>query len=484
MRKTQQTIGGMGSAVSGANAADPVTSTIVLNQSASSALTTPSSAASSTSSSSASSASSASSTSSPSPSMFQSGDGARKSTTIAAPDSSQFTTKSMSIVGPSRNNVYLSNVITANANTQQTVQHRFGLQHGSQGPAPNVTVNPNGNFNMNTSAILKPGFAHSFRQFGLGASSSVMNASHQPTPPSAITSSKLAAQLQTINQIASNQKQASAKVPTNPSHLGAYGHSSIQSAQVQKQMQKTQQQQRFNVDAIVDRSSHHQSQRQATDLATEISDPSGNAHGVRASGQTSEADLPQSEPFQHIETQSKSADTPSNPFQQFRSTHRDAAHQRNDTGTHHEHAPSDAAVSDANSTDKTSTDDATVYGVLRKSTPPYEKVHHLNQYHHHNATTTTNTTTTNLQCLTPSSLNTSTTNINSSAALKIMVRDVPKFAKTNQKPNQKKSNRIPICLIFVRITRIFRISICSSLFNEFNAGSNRRHFVSFVLFLT
>lgn len=103
-----------------------------------------------------------------------------------------------------KTNVFVPNVISNNA--QFPVSHQFGLHHNtnSSGPAPNVTVNPNGNFNTNSNAVLRSGFPHGFRPFNIqqtGVNFNLIN--HSKT--STINSPILAAQLQTINQIASNQ---------------------------------------------------------------------------------------------------------------------------------------------------------------------------------------------------------------------------------------------------------------------------------------
>lgn len=453
LRKIQQSISGMKSSSIG----DTSTSTIVLNQSASS--------------------SSSSISSSSSASLFQPGGGIRKSSIVATPDSSQFTSKSLSIVGPQRSNIYLSNVIAANASTQQTVQHRFGLQHGSQGPAPNVTVNPNGNFNMNTNAILKPAFAHSLRQFGMGTSSTALNSTNQQTPSTTITSSKLAAQLQTINQIASSQKQASAKVPTNPTHLSSYAHN-MQSAHVQKQLQKAQHQQRFSSDAErLARVATMQAKAEPSELlmksSTSTEDQIDGTSTVAALA-TNRNSQPQPRSLQIADAQSTSSE---HRFYKTGETDFDDDIEDLDTISDQlantEESTSECVVPDVNlvekhpgsiDSDHVSDDEpsesanrriaprnyfadaaaaasvkatnATIPAAISTGPPSTNHQHHSNhisqnQYHHHIATT-------NLQCLTPSSLNTSTTNINSSAALKIMVRDVLKFVKTNKNQSAQK----------------------------------------------
>lgn len=428
---------------------------------------------------------------------------------IATPDTSQFTSKSLPIVGPSRNNIYLSNVITANASTQQTVQHRFGLQHGSQGPAPNVTVSPNGNFNMSSSAVLKPGFAHSLRQFGMGSNSSALNSTNQQTPPAAITSSKLAAQLQTINQIASSQKQASAKVSANPSHLGNYAPN-IQSMQLQKQLQKTQQPQLFGSEnrLIVTQSKPDQSEissKSATSTEDQIDGtatamPSTTNRNPQVQDRHLRAliNANRTEPVPMQTDQQKTDRTKRNPnevygkrlvsapvedfdddiedlnFDEFDDSDDDLLTSDATVGVRQNQltrstdcvapdvnplgkpsaAIDDDTVSDDEQADfanrraaqrnyfmnattagnakTTNTTTTATTSTGQPSTNHQHQSNHFsqNQYHHHIATT-------NLQCLPPSSLNTSTTNINSSAALKIMVRDVLKFVKTNKNQSVK-----------------------------------------------
>lgn len=364
----------------------------------------------------------------------------RKSNAIATPDSSQFSSKSLSIVGPSRNSIYLSNVIAANASTQQTVQHRFGLQHGSQGPAPNVTVNPNGNFNMNSNAIVKPGFAHSLRQFGMGSSSSALNSTNQQTPPAAITSSKLAAQLQTINQIASSQKQASAKVTANPSHLANYAHN-IQSSQVQKPLQKPQQQFAPAAAPVGSEAAGFKqaSHKTTTPTATSTEDQTdGTAMAVvsPATGRSAQTappnhDRPLRPQIAPDTNRNFDDDIEDINFDEFDDSDDDLLGKQLAANTQQTISGEHATGNEQPSSGEHATDN--------EQTPSINHQHHSNhfrqnQYHHHIATT-------NLQCLTPTSLNTSTTNINSSAALKILVRDVLEFVKPIMKKSisQKKS---------------------------------------------
>lgn len=63
----------------------------------------------------------------------------------------------------SRGGIFVPNVIATNLSPQFTVHHhQYGI-HGASGPAPNVTVNPNGNFNSNSSAVVRPGTSNHFR---------------------------------------------------------------------------------------------------------------------------------------------------------------------------------------------------------------------------------------------------------------------------------------------------------------------------------
>lgn len=110
-------------------------------------------------------------------------------------------------INTSRGNIFVPNVIATNlAGTSQfTVHHhQYGLHPNSSGPAPNVTVNPNGNFATNSNAMIRPHAyqATQFRPF---------LASNQPNP-NVIQSPILAASLQTINKMATNQSKSIGKV--------------------------------------------------------------------------------------------------------------------------------------------------------------------------------------------------------------------------------------------------------------------------------
>jgi len=58
--------------------------------------------------------------------------------------------------------IFVPNVIATNITPQFTV-HQYGLHGNTSGPAPNVTVNPNGNFNTNSNATIRPGISNHFR---------------------------------------------------------------------------------------------------------------------------------------------------------------------------------------------------------------------------------------------------------------------------------------------------------------------------------
>lgn len=84
--------------------------------------------------------------------------------------------------------IFVPNVIATNIAPQFTV-HQYGL-HGSNqnGPAPNVTVNPNGNFNTNSNATIRPGISNHFRLLLQQPSTNVnfnlinQNTSQNPSP--------------------------------------------------------------------------------------------------------------------------------------------------------------------------------------------------------------------------------------------------------------------------------------------------------------
>lgn len=110
-------------------------------------------------------------------------------------------------INTSRGNIFVPNVIATNlAGTPQfTVHHhQYGLHPNSTGPAPNVTVNPNGNFATNSNAMIRPHAyqATQFRPF-LASNQSNTNVIQSPI---------LAASLQTINKIATNQSKSIGKV--------------------------------------------------------------------------------------------------------------------------------------------------------------------------------------------------------------------------------------------------------------------------------
>ncbi|KAL1379791.1 hypothetical protein pipiens_014643 [Culex pipiens pipiens] len=104
-------------------------------------------------------------------------------------------------IGTNRGSIFVPNVIATNISPHFTVHHhQYGLRNG---PAPNVTVNPNGNFNTNSSAVIRPGFAHIRPFLPQNANINFNIIGNQ----SAIQSPILAASLQTINKIAQQQQQ-------------------------------------------------------------------------------------------------------------------------------------------------------------------------------------------------------------------------------------------------------------------------------------
>lgn len=123
--------------------------------------------------------------------------------------------KTFTIGTATKNGIFVPNVISTNSvnPSQFNVHHPFGFHGNANGPAPNVTVNPNGAFNTNSSAALRPGLVHPVRTF-LHQNANInfnvitnqitgsVNSSNATTH-----SPLLAAQLQTINKIASNQAQ-------------------------------------------------------------------------------------------------------------------------------------------------------------------------------------------------------------------------------------------------------------------------------------
>jgi hypothetical protein len=100
----------------------------------------------------------------------------------------------------SRGGIFVPNVIATNITPQFTV-HQYGLHGNPNGPAPNVTVNPNGNFNSNSNAI-RPGAPNHFRLLFHQAPNVNLNAvtnqtvGNTPANPSPI----LEASLQTLNK--------------------------------------------------------------------------------------------------------------------------------------------------------------------------------------------------------------------------------------------------------------------------------------------
>jgi hypothetical protein len=92
----------------------------------------------------------------------------------------------------SRGGIFVPNVIAANVAPQFTV-HQYGLHGNPNGPAPNVTVNPSGNFNTNLNAIRQAAPNH-FRLLFQQASNINLNVLKNPSPI-------LEASLQTLNKV-------------------------------------------------------------------------------------------------------------------------------------------------------------------------------------------------------------------------------------------------------------------------------------------
>lgn len=130
----------------------------------------------------------------------------------------------------SRGGIFVPN-ITSTIPPQFTVHHhQFGLNSG--GPAPNVTVNPNGNFNTSSNAAVRPGAPNHFRlllqqapniNFNIIGGKGTNKAPSVPSNQSPI----LEASLQTINKLAAVQpsivsrtftpsKTAVIQLPQNP----------------------------------------------------------------------------------------------------------------------------------------------------------------------------------------------------------------------------------------------------------------------------
>lgn len=113
----------------------------------------------------------------------------------------------------SRGGIFVPNVIATNITPQFTV-HQYGLHGNPNGPAPNVTVNPNGNFNTNLNAI-RPGAPNHFRLLFQQTPNINLNLiNNQPVANSTPTSSSiLEASLQTINKV-TNTQPATKSIPT------------------------------------------------------------------------------------------------------------------------------------------------------------------------------------------------------------------------------------------------------------------------------
>lgn len=106
----------------------------------------------------------------------------------------------------SRGGIFVPNVIATNITPQFTV-HQYGLHGNPNGPAPNVTVNPNGNFNSNSNAI-RPGAPNHFRLLFQQSPNINLNIINNQTAGSApaIPSPILEASLQSITKAATTPK--------------------------------------------------------------------------------------------------------------------------------------------------------------------------------------------------------------------------------------------------------------------------------------
>lgn len=115
----------------------------------------------------------------------------------------------------SRGGIFVPNVIATNITPQFTV-HQFGLHGNHSGPAPNVTVNPNGNFNTGSSSAPRLGAPNHFRLLFQQSPSVNFNIiGNQATLSNATNSSPiLEASLQTINKVAANQQQSTKVIPS------------------------------------------------------------------------------------------------------------------------------------------------------------------------------------------------------------------------------------------------------------------------------
>lgn len=104
----------------------------------------------------------------------------------------------------SRGGIFVPNVLTANVTPQFTV-HQYGLHGKPNGPAPNVTVNPNGNFNTNSN-VVRPGAPNHFRL--LFQQTPNINLNVVSNQPSSNPSPILEASLQTLNKVSCVQSSS------------------------------------------------------------------------------------------------------------------------------------------------------------------------------------------------------------------------------------------------------------------------------------
>lgn len=151
----------------------------------------------------------------------------------------------------SRGGIFVPN-ITTNIPSQFTVHHhQFGLNSG--GPAPNVTVNPNGNFNTNSNATIRPGAPNHFRlllQQSPNINFNIIGGKGTTNKTPAVQSNQspiLEASLQTINKLAAAvqpnvvnrsftpSKTACVQLPQKPIQLQTVTSSSAQKVESNEQ---------------------------------------------------------------------------------------------------------------------------------------------------------------------------------------------------------------------------------------------------------
>lgn len=121
---------------------------------------------------------------------------------VSKPKTHQFM-KTFAISKVTKPGIIVPNILAPHMPSQFSKHPQYGIHSSSDGPAPNVTVNPNGNFNTGSCSVLRPAFNSSFRPFIHNSTSSI-NFNLKNTNNIAVKSPILAAQLQTINTLASN----------------------------------------------------------------------------------------------------------------------------------------------------------------------------------------------------------------------------------------------------------------------------------------